>query len=59
MNDQKKTYLAVVGSGSASSEICELAEAVGREAASRGWIVLTGGLGGVMEAAAGAVKRED
>ncbi len=52
MDAQKKIYLAVVGAGSASSEIYELAEAVGREAAARGWIVLTGGLGGVMEAAA-------
>ena len=52
MNTEKKTYLAVVGAGSASTEICELAEAVGKEAALRGWIVLTGGLGGVMKAAA-------
>jgi uncharacterized protein (TIGR00725 family) len=45
-------YLAVVGAGNASPEIYELARAVGREAARRGWMVLTGGLGGVMEAAA-------
>jgi uncharacterized protein (TIGR00725 family) len=52
MDARGNIYLAVVGAGSASPEICELAEAVGKEAALRGWIVLTGGLGGVMEAAA-------
>ena len=51
MDARGNIYLAVVGAGSASPEICELAEAVGKEAALRGWIVLTGGLGGVMEAA--------
>jgi len=52
MDARENIYLAVVGAGSASPEICELAEAVGKEAALRGWILLTGGLGGVMEAAA-------
>jgi len=51
--DSKKTiHLAVIGAGNASPEIYELAMNVGREAARRGWIVVTGGLGGVMEAAA-------
>ena len=44
-------YLAVVGASKASPEIYDLAVAVGRMAARRGWIVVTGGLGGVMEAA--------
>jgi len=44
-------YLGVIGAGNASAEIYEMAVAVGREAARRGWIVMTGGLGGVMEAA--------
>ena len=50
----KKTsavYLAVIGAGNASAEIYEMATTVGREAARRGWIVITGGLSGVMEAA--------
>jgi uncharacterized protein (TIGR00725 family) len=47
-----RIYLGIVGAGNASPEIYELAQAVGREAAVRGWIVVTGGLGGVMEAAA-------
>ena len=49
---EKGIYLAVIGAGKASPEIYELAKNVGREAARRGWIVVTGGLGGVMEAAA-------
>jgi len=44
-------YLAVVGASKASPEIYEMAMTVGRQAARRGWIVVTGGLGGVMEAA--------
>jgi uncharacterized protein (TIGR00725 family) len=51
MRTRPEIYLAVIGAGSASPEIYDLAKAVGREAASRGWIVVTGGLGGVMEAA--------
>jgi uncharacterized protein (TIGR00725 family) len=49
---EKKIYLAVIGASKASPEIYELAVAVGQEAARMGWIVVTGGLGGVMEAAA-------
>jgi len=44
-------YLAVVGAGEASAELCEIAEAVGKEVAHRGAILVCGGLGGVMEAA--------
>jgi hypothetical protein len=49
---RRSIYLAIVGASNASPEIYGLAMAVGREAAHRGWIVVTGGLGGVMEAAA-------
>ena len=52
--DEKKVrvvYLAVIGAGNASAEIYEMAMTVGREAGRRGWVVVTGGLGGVMEAA--------
>jgi uncharacterized protein (TIGR00725 family) len=53
MNEKKVpvVYLAVIGAGNASAEIYEMAMTVGREAGRRGWIVVTGGLGGVMEAA--------
>jgi uncharacterized protein (TIGR00725 family) len=51
-SSDKGIYLAVIGAGKASPEIYDLAMNVGREAARKGWIVVTGGLGGVMEAAA-------
>jgi uncharacterized protein (TIGR00725 family) len=44
-------YVAVVGSGEAPPSELEVAEAVGRGLASRGAVVVCGGLGGVMEAA--------
>jgi uncharacterized protein (TIGR00725 family) len=44
-------YVAVVGPGEASSRELWLAEEVGAELASLGAVVVTGGLGGVMEAA--------
>ncbi len=45
-------YVAVVGAGGdVSSDVLAVAEAVGAELARRGAVVVTGGLGGVMEAA--------
>jgi uncharacterized protein (TIGR00725 family) len=45
-------YVAVVGAGrEVSAKVLELAEAVGAELARCGAVVVTGGLGGVMEAA--------
>ena len=44
-------YVAVVGPGEASAAQVSLAEAVGRELALRGAVVVCGGLGGVMEGA--------
>jgi len=43
--------ISVVGAGVASPEECRLAEAVGRALAEAGAVLVTGGLGGVMEAA--------
>jgi uncharacterized protein (TIGR00725 family) len=49
--------LAVLGAGSATSEELEVAGRVGAVAARCGWVVLTGGGGGVMTAASrGAVE---
>jgi len=48
---KKKKFIAVIGGGQCSKEQAELAEAVGRELARRGAILVCGGLGGVMEAA--------
>jgi uncharacterized protein (TIGR00725 family) len=43
--------VAVVGGGICSKEEASIAEAVGRELAGRGVVLVCGGLGGVMEAA--------
>lgn len=45
-----RIVVAVIGGGQCSAEEAEMAEAVGRELALRGAIVICGGLGGVMEA---------
>ncbi len=41
----------VIGAGKANKELLELAEETGRLLAKNGFILITGGLGGVMEAA--------
>jgi uncharacterized protein (TIGR00725 family) len=54
-----RVHVAVVGGGEAGDDVCRLAEDVGRELARRDAVVVTGGLGGVMEAACrGAKSRE-
>ena len=51
-------YVAVIGPGRASPEELQVAEEVGARLAARGAVVVTGGLGGVMEAASrGARSR--
>ena len=51
------SILAVLGPSDASTEECAVAERVGAVAARAGWVVLTGGGSGVMEAASrGAVE---
>lgn len=49
-------FIAVIGDGRCSSEVAAQAEAVGRELARRGAVVVCGGLGGVMEAACRGAK---
>jgi uncharacterized protein (TIGR00725 family) len=57
MIDRKKLIAVIGGSNSSKQEIKE-AEAVGRELAKRGAILVCGGLGGVMEAACrGAISE--
>ena len=51
-------HVAVSGGGQAGEEACRLAEELGRELARRGAVVVTGGLGGVMEAACRGAKAE-
>jgi uncharacterized protein (TIGR00725 family) len=49
-------YVAIVGAGSADARTAAIAEEVGRLLASRGAVVVCGGLGGVMEAACRGAK---
>lgn len=49
--------IGVVGSGSCSERIYEIAEKVGREIAKRGAFLICGGKGGVMEAACKGAKE--
>ncbi|MCL4500828.1 MAG: TIGR00725 family protein [Deltaproteobacteria bacterium] len=53
----KKIYIAVIGGSPVSSEIAALAREVGREVARKGAVLLCGGLGGVMAAAARGAKE--
>ena len=58
MSGKKKRLIAVIGGGQCSKEEAELAEAVGRELARRGAVLVCGGLGGVMEAACKGASSE-
>jgi uncharacterized protein (TIGR00725 family) len=48
----RRPQIAVIGAGEASEKLRKLAFEVGRELASRGAVLVCGGLGGVVEAAA-------
>jgi len=52
----KKTVIGVIGAGSCEEKISRIAYEVGRLIASQGGILVTGGLGGVMEAASCGAK---
>lgn len=49
--------ISVIGAGECEREIYDIAEEVGRLIAQRGAILVTGGLGGVMEAASKGAKE--
>jgi hypothetical protein len=53
----RKPFIGVIGAGSCSSELEELAVEVGREIAKNNCVLVCGGLGGVMEAAARGTKQ--
>ena len=53
-----ETLIAVIGSSQCSPEEMKVAEAVGRELAKRGVILICGGLGGIMEAACKGAASE-
>jgi uncharacterized protein (TIGR00725 family) len=52
-------YIGVVGAGKCSGKMKKMAEDVGRAIARKGGILVCGGLGGVMEAAARGAKEEN
>ncbi len=54
----QKKIIAVIGAGNADKELLTLAEQVGRLIALNGAILVCGGLGGVMEAAARGANTE-
>ncbi len=54
---RQQRYVAVIGGGTAEASILQLAQTVGREIAQRGGILVCGGLGGVMEAAAHGARE--
>jgi len=58
VNTSNLFYIAVIGGGEASPELLALAREVGREVARRGGVLLCGGLGGVMAAAAQGAQEE-
>jgi len=51
-----RIVIAVVGGGSAGADMLTAAETVGRKIAERGAMLVCGGLGGIMEAAAKGAK---
>ncbi len=53
---ERPLLISVIGGGAPSARAYELAEAVGRELAQRGAVVVCGGLSGVMEAACKGAK---
>jgi predicted Rossmann-fold nucleotide-binding protein len=52
-------YVAVIGGGEAGETVLAMAFEVGREITRRGAVLLCGGLGGVMQAAAGEPRRPE
>lgn len=58
MKPSIRKQIGIIGAGTCSSATRALAEAVGKEVAKKGAILLCGGLGGVMEAAACGAKLE-
>ncbi|MCX8032464.1 MAG: TIGR00725 family protein [Thermoleophilia bacterium] len=54
---EKRIYIAVVGGSECTAEERSLATEVGRLVAARGAVLVCGGLGGVMEAAARGAKE--
>jgi uncharacterized protein (TIGR00725 family) len=55
---EQPIYIAVIGAGEAGDEVLQAAEEVGRAVARAGATLLSGGLGGTMEAACRGARSE-
>lgn len=55
---RRKIIIGVIGPSQPEPKISKIAEEVGREIASKGCVLLCGGLGGVMESAAKGAKEK-
>lgn len=58
MAKKEQVFIAVIGAGKCSGKLKDLAEKVGKTIAEKGAILICGGLGGVMEAAAKGAKSK-
>lgn len=57
MSTERKPVIAVIGAGDCSKEFADQAAEVGRYIAENGGVLVCGGLGGIMEAAARGAKE--
>ena len=55
---KSRIFIGVIGAGDCSDEICELAEEVGEGIAAADAVLVCGGMGGVMEAAARGARKQ-
>jgi uncharacterized protein (TIGR00725 family) len=55
----RRPQIAVIGKGTPDEELARLAEEVGRGIAAAGAVLVTGGMGGVMEAASRGAREAD
>jgi len=55
--EKNRRYVAVIGAGAATPELLTVAREVGRELAAAGAVLICGGLGGVMAAAAQGARE--
>lgn len=52
----ERSIIGVIGAGTAGGDILGMAEETGRLIAGQGWLLICGGMGGVMEASAKGAK---
>lgn len=57
MTPKRKPMIGVIGGSRCSAKVARMAEQVGRRIAERGGVLVCGGLGGVMEAAAMGARQ--